>query len=207
LPTLVVELRGLLRGELARPSRRALAVLALLAAAVGALALWRLLRDPGTTVVAKGPPTFNFRHPDTLRSAPPRGDELVRFERRDHGRLLASVAVEPLSVPVRAGALREVARDELSALRRRFPGLRVADRERTRVNEVAGYTIAFRARRHPRVLGRVLLLREPVPGSRQGVRLLLLARPGDGVAEAGDVGRQGATKLPYRTFRFGTGTS
>jgi hypothetical protein len=189
----------------------------LLAAGVLALALagawlWVRASDDGVAVVAKGPPTFNFRHPDDLRSAPPRGDELVRFEeRRRGGRLIASAAVEPLSVPAHAGsaavAMPALIRAELAALHRRYPGLHVAGREPADVNEVAGYTIAFRARRHPRLLGRVLLLPDPAPGSLSGVRLVLFARPGDGVSGPDDVGRSGATKLPYRSFRFGTETS
>ena len=209
----VLELRGLLEEELAPVPVRVRRALALLVAAAGAAGAWAAVRaaDDGTAVVAKGPPTFTFRRADALRSVPPRGEELVRFERREGGLLLAAVAVEPFTVPARSGsaaaALRTLAGREALGLRRRFPGLRLVDGQRTRLNDVTGYTMVFRARRHPRLLGRVLLLPEPVPGSPRGVRLLLLARPADGVSGAGDVGRRGTTRLPYRSFRFGTGTT
>jgi hypothetical protein len=217
LPTLVVELRGLLREELGRvaplsPRARRLAALAAVALLLGGAWWWVRASDDGISVVAKGPPTFNFRHPDALRSVPPHGEELVRFEqRRKSGRLLAAFAVEPLAVPAHDGraarAMPALAARELAALRRRFPALRLAHGETIELNEVAGYTMSFRASRRPRLLGRVVLLPEPVPGSPRGVRLLMLARPGDGVGSADDVGLHGPTKLPYRSFRFGTETS
>ncbi len=52
-----------------------------------------------------------------------------------------------------------------------------------------------------------MLLLDPVPrpgAPPRGVRLLLLATPASGVGRARDVGTHGATKLPYRSFRFGT---
>jgi hypothetical protein len=100
-----------------------------------------------------------------------------------------------------------LAERELASLRRRFPALRLAGREPTKLNEVAGYTLTFRAQRHPRLLGRVVLLPEPVPGSARGVRLVMLSRAAEGVSGPDDVGVHGPTKLPYRSFRFGTETS
>src|SRR3954454_10545705 len=110
--------------------RRAPAAAAVLLAALGAW-LWVRAADDGVAVVAKGPPTFNFRHPDDLRSVPPRGEELVRFEerRRGGGRVASSAAVEPLSVPAHAGsaaaAMPALIEAELASLHRRFPGLHV----------------------------------------------------------------------------------
>ena len=51
-----------------------------------------------------------------------------------------------------------------------------------------------------------MLLPQPVPGARDGVKLLLLANPDAGADKAGDVGTRGLLKTPYRSFRFGTET-
>ena len=69
---------------------------------------------------------------------------------------------------------------------------------------MAGYSLVFRASRKPRLYGRLVLLPEPVPGARTGVKLLLLANPAAGADTARDVGTHGQLKTPYRSFRFGT---
>ncbi len=143
-----------------------------------------------------------------MHELPPRAGELLRLERRSGGRLLDSFVVEPLRLPAYTGdvggVLPIVADRELAALRRRFPGLEPVQEGKARINKVAGYTMAFRASRRPRLYGRVVLLPQPVPGARDGVRLLLLATPEAGAGNARDVGVRGLVKLPYRTFRFGT---
>ena len=73
-----------------------------------------------------------------------------------------------------------------------------------RINRAAGYSLVFRASRSPRMYGRLVLLPEPVPGARTGVKLLMLATPAGGAGKARDVGTSGAVKTPYRSFRFGT---
>ena len=45
---------------------------------------------------------------------------------------------------------------------------------------------------------------QPVPGARDGVKLLMLATPKGGAGKARDVGTRGQLKTPYRSFRFGT---
>ena len=49
-----------------------------------------------------------------------------------------------------------------------------------------------------------MLLPQPVPGARDGVKLVMLATPTGGADKARDVGTRGELKTPYRSFRFGT---
>ncbi len=84
------------------------------------------------------------------------------------------------------------------------PTLEVVEEGKGRVNQAAAYSIVFRASRNPRLYGRLVLLPQPLPGARDGVKLLLLANPAGGAGKAGDVGTRGRLKTPYRSFRFGT---
>jgi len=72
------------------------------------------------------------------------------------------------------------------------------------VNQVPAIQHDVRASRKPRMYGRVVLLAEPVSGSRDGFRIVMLATPKGGADKAGDVAARGVLKTPYRTFRFGT---
>lgn len=181
---------------------------ALLLAIVALIAL-----RPGEAVteyVQRSGLTFNFRYPDPLVRAAPQGDEIVRVQQVRSDRLFVqSFAVEPLELPAYQGAvtglLPIVADGEVKTLVRRFREFELVQEGKTRLNEVPGYAIAFRARLGTRRLfGRMVLLPEPKPGARRGVRLLLLATPSAGVNRAEEVGVRGVIKRPFRTFRFGT---
>jgi hypothetical protein len=186
-------------------------------AVVGAVVLLALVAlialKPGedvTEYVQRNGLTFNFRYPDPLVRATPRGDEIVRLQSvRSDGLFVQSFAVEPLKLPAfqgdAGGLLPIVADGEMTALAQRFREFELVQEGKTRLNQVPGYAITFRARLgQRRLLGREVLLPEPVPGGRRGVRLLLLATPSAGISRAEDVGVHGAIKRPFRTFRFGT---
>jgi hypothetical protein len=202
-------------GDLLEPriGRRALWVLAGLAVLAAALLLL-LTRGSGegevVVVQRAGPAPFNLVHTAGLRRVAPAGDELLRLEaRRPDGLFVQSFAVEPLRLPAYrgevGGALPVEAAREIERLRRRFADFELVRDGKARVNDVPGYAISFRARLGARRLyGRVVLLPEPDPGARDGVRLVLLATPAGGVSSATDVGVRGVTKRPFRTFRFGT---
>jgi hypothetical protein len=120
-----------------------------------------------------------------------------------------SIVVSPLRLPAYrgdvSGILPVVASHELDALKRRFPDLELVEEGKARINQVVGYTLAFRvSRKPPRTYGRLTLLPQPVPGARDGVKLLLLASTEGGAGKATDVGTSGLLKTPYRSFRFGT---
>jgi hypothetical protein len=200
------EHRPTLREELAplRPRTR-WAILAVLAVVVIALAVAALDgEDGGERIVRERPIAFNLRTAPGMREVKPEPGELLRLERPG----LDSIAVEPLRLPAYrgdlGGVLPIVASHELQALKRRFPALEPVEEGRARVNDVAGYSLAFRISRSPRTYGRLVLLPRPAPGARDGVKLLLQANPEAGVEKAADVGQSGQLKIPYRSFRFGT---
>jgi hypothetical protein len=186
-------------------------------AVVGAVLLLALIAlialkpgDDVTEYVKRSGLTFNFRYPDPLVRVSPRGEEIVRLQNvRPDGLFVQSYAVEPLALPAYrgdvGGLLPIVADGEIRTLAQRFRQFELVQEGKTRLNQVPGYAITFRARLgQRRLLGREILLPEPVPGGRRGVRLLMLATPSAGIGRAEDVGVHGAIKLPFRTFRFGT---
>lgn len=210
LPQFRPTLAELLQARLGR--RLTAAVLALglliLVAAAGFVALRS--SDEGTDLVQRtGPVQFNLRYPEALSRIAPRKGEILRLEARRGDLFVQSFVVSPLRLAAYRGEvggfLPLVAPREIDALRRRFSEFELVQDGKTRVNETPGYSVLFRARLgRRRLYGRSIMLPEPAPGSRQGVRLLLLATPAGGVSKAADVGVRGVIKRPYRTFRFGT---
>jgi hypothetical protein len=187
--------------------RRAVAAIA----ALVALALLARVLAPeqrGIEVVVRDAPAFNLAHPAELVREPPAGEEVLRLVRRRGPLFVQSFAVRPLTLPAYRGevsGILPIAADrEWASLERRFARLELVQEGKTRVNEVPGYQLLFRARLGARRLfGRVVLLPEPVAGARRGWTLELLATPAAGVSRAADVGVRGVIKQPYRTFRFG----
>jgi hypothetical protein len=202
------EHRPTLREELAPlPASARWAVLGVLALlVVGALvaALGGSSAADGARIVRERPVAFNLRVAPGMKQLKPGAGEWVHLERKGQD----SMVVGPLRLPAYqgdvGGILPIVASHELDALKKRFPGLELVEEGKARINTVAGYTLAFRVSRKPRMYGRLTLLPEPVPGARDGVRLLLLATPKGGAGKASDVGTSGLLKTPYRSFRFGT---
>lgn len=196
-PTLQEELKGL-------PSRSrwaAIAILALLALAA-AVTLLRGSTEDGTRTVVREPIAFNLRYPDAMQRV--KDDNLFHLEREG----LDEFIVEPLELPQYSGdvggLLPVEGSRQVEALKQRFPQLELVEEGKVRINRAAGYSLVFRASRSPRLYGRLVLLPEPVPGSRRGVKLLMLATPEGGADKARDVGTNGLLKTPYRSFRFGT---
>jgi hypothetical protein len=205
------EFRPTLRDELARLRPRWRTPVTALLILIAALALLLLLRgssQPGTHVVHEGQPAFNLRYTGPLERVKAGPGELLHLEWRDNGVLRASFVVEPLKLPPFVGdvggVFPVVASRDLDALRARFPGLEPVEEGKARVNKVPAYSTTFRASRKPRLYGRVVLLAEPVSGSRDGFRIVMLATPKGGADKAGDVAARGVLKTAYRTFRFGT---
>jgi hypothetical protein len=205
------EFRPTLRDELARLRprwRTPVTVLLVLIAAVALLALLKGSSQPGTHVVHQGQPAFNLRYTGPLKRVNAGPGELLHLEWRENGELRASFVVEPLKLPAFTGdvggVFPVVASRDLDALKARFPALKPVEEGKARVNKVPAYSTTFRASRKPRLYGRVVLLAEPVSGSRDGFRIVMLATPKGGADKAGDVAARGVLKTAYRTFRFGT---
>jgi hypothetical protein len=182
----------------ARPRIFAIAVLVLFVLAALALAI-KSAQPPGTGVVRRHPIAFTLHYSSSLHEAEPTGDELLRLQHKGKDEFI----VERLQLPPYAGdvggALPVIGERELEALKKRYPDLEPVEETKTRVNRVVGYTLAFRV--SPKVYGRLVLLPEPVPGTREGVKMLLIS---GGAESAQDVGASGRLKAPYRSFRFGS---
>jgi hypothetical protein len=206
--TVAPEHRPTLREELAplpAPARWAvLAVLVVLGAAIAIALLGGGSSTDGRVITHRGPVTFNLRVPPGMNELEPAAGELVHLERKGQD----SIVVSPLELPAYqgdvGGILPVVAARELEALKQRFPDLEPVEEGKARINKAAGYSLSFRVSRSPRQYGRLVLLPQPVPGARDGVKLLLLATPAGGAGKATDVGTRGQLKTPYRSFRFGT---
>jgi hypothetical protein len=204
--------RPTLREELSRLPRRwrllAVAVLALLVVAALVPLAGGATSADGTRTIVREPIAFNLRYPDGYERMED-GDALfhLRRESAEDG-FLDEFFVQPLELPAYrgdvGGILPVAGSQELDRLKERFPALEPVEEGKVRINRAAGYSLVFRVSRSPRLYGRLVLLPEPVPGARRGVKLLLIASPAGGADKARDVGTNGSLKTPYRSFRFGT---
>ena len=132
---------------------------------------------------------------------------LVALERRRGPHVVDVLAVRPLTLPAyrgsASGTLPIVAGRHLRELRRRLPGLAMANRPegRARLTDGPSYELNFRFRAAGRTqYGRDVLV---VPeGVRQGVLIELRSTRRPGPDES--VGARGALRLPLRSFAFET---
>jgi hypothetical protein len=206
------EFRPTLREELAgwRPATRR-AVFVLLALVILAVAVWLVVpRHNGVHYVHRSAPVFNLRYAEAFKRLKPQRGELLHIRRKGpRGRVLDTFSVQRLHLPGYRGDVNGLlpvyAESVLAELRHAYPGLRLLEEGKARVNLVAGYYLLFRVGKgRDRMFGREVLLPQPKPGARDGVRMALRTFRGSGVATARDLGAHGALKTPYRSFRFGT---
>ena len=212
MPLVSPEYRPTLREELARhrPAFR-WAVIGTIVLVV-ALLLASALKpeDKGVRYVHTSAPVFNLRYADVFkRLAPQRGEFLHLRRTNAAGRPLDSFSVRRLELPPYrgdvGGLLPVYAEQVLGELRAAYPGLRLIEEGKARINLVAGYSVLFQVGRgRNRMFGREVLLPEPGPGVRTGVRMALRTWKGSGIALPRDLGARGALKTPYRSFRYGT---
>jgi hypothetical protein len=212
MPLVSPAYRPTLREALARrrPATR-WAVLGTIALVVLGLLAWALRpQDKGVHYVHRSAPVFNLRYADAFdRLAPQRGEFLHIRRTNRRGRVVDSFSVRGLTLPPYrgdvGGLLPVYAERVLGELRAAYPGLKLIEEGKARVNLVAGYSLLFRVGRgRNRMFGREVLLPEPEPGTRTGVRMALRTWKGSGVAMPRELGAQGALKTPYRSFRYGT---
>jgi len=189
---------------LPRPARWGVIAVLVLLLIVLVVALTGKATADGKRLVRESPLAFNLRVPPGMQELTPAAGEWAHLERKGKD----SFVVEPLQLPAYkgdvGGILPVVAAQEIEKLRERFPELELVEEGKGRINQAAAYSVVFRASRKPRLYGRLVLLPQPVPGARDGVKLLLLANPEAGAGKASDVGTRGQLKTPYRSFRFGT---
>jgi len=210
--TVAQEFRPTLRETLAhrRPATR-WAIFALLALIVLGWLVWVLApRKKGVHYVHRSAPVFNLRYADAFERLGPQRGEILHIRRKGGGgRVLDSFSVKPLALPPYRGDVNGLlpvyAERVLGELRAAYPGLRLVEEGKARVNLVAGYSILFRVGRGKnRMFGREVLLPEAKAGARSGVRMALRTWKGSGVGMARELGARGALKTPYRSFRYGT---
>jgi hypothetical protein len=212
MPLVSPAYRPTLREELARhrPAVR-WGVLGTIALVVLVLVGWALRpADKGVHFVHESAPVFNLRYAHAFERLAPQRGELLHIRRRNaRGREVDAFSVRPLALPPYrgdvGGLLPVYAERVLGELRAAYPGLKLIEEGKARVNLVAGYSLLFRVGRgRDRMFGREVLLPEPGPGARAGVRMALRTWKGSGIALPRDLGARGALKTPYRSFRYGT---
>jgi hypothetical protein len=211
VPLVRAEHRPTLREVLAssRPATRRAIVAGLAVVVLGALALRLTPHGGGVHYVHDPAPTFNLRYPSSFSRLKLQHDELLHIRRKVNGRVVDTFAVRRLVLPPYQGDVNGLlpvyAEKVLAELRAAYPRLALIEEGKARVNLVPGYSILFRVGSgRNRMLGREVLLPQPGPSVRTGVRMTLRTWRGSGITQPRDLGVRGALRAPYRSFRFGT---
>ncbi len=194
--------------RLPRPVRAALAVAAL--ALAGLVVWWATLGATAgeTWVVVEDPFAFNLTYGEEFERV--QGGAALDLERvREDGLFVSSFAVRELTLPpyegTAGGILPLLATFHVRERRERLEGFELVGEGRTRVNFVPGYEVFFRYDLGERtVYARDVFLVPEVPGQRAGAQLELRATPVSGTPNAESIGKVGAIRLPFRSFRLGT---
>jgi hypothetical protein len=171
--------------------------------------------DPRSVVVVKGPVAINvLRNSQLERIAPYAGEEL-RLRSTVKG-IDQTFAVSPFTIPPYVGldpggVMPVFASNEIAKMQAADPKLRIRSEGRTRVNLYPGYVITYDTMKNGELYyGKRLYLWPDVPSPKEGVRIDMLARKGTPktapfvMPGPNDVGTVGPTKLPLRSFNFGT---
>ncbi len=177
----------------------AAAGLVVLAIAV-VLTLWPATYSHG------GAAPFHFSYRGLFRTAPAPG-QLVRIERRTHGRLEDSFAVAPLRLPPYPGGLSAelplYASGYIEGLSRKYGGFVLRGEGKTRVNTVPAYNVLYTAMIEGRQMyGRDVLLLAERQGVRDGVAIEMLTSPSASskVTSPLEVASAGVLEKPLKTF-------
>lgn len=173
----------------------------LLALAIAAvLTLWPATYSHG------GAAPFHFSYRGLYRTAPAPG-QLVRIERRAHGRLEDSFAVAPLRLPPYSGGLSAelplYASGYIKGLSGKYSGFVLRGEGKTRVNTVPAYNVLYTAMIEGRQMyGRDVLLLAERQGVRDGVAIEMLTSPSANskVTSPLEVASAGVLEKPLKTF-------
>lgn len=169
--------------------------------------------DGTVRATVAGAGAFNLRYdPGKLVRAAPRPGETLRLQTKPGDRSAASVAVRPVTLTPYRGddpsvALPIFLTSVVAAMERADPHFVELSESPARVNSQPGYQIQYLTRIDGRLWfgRRVFLFPDPreQPGARQGADVSLLAAQSKVVANRDEVGSNGPTKIPYRSFRLG----
>jgi hypothetical protein len=169
-------------------------------AIAAALTLWPATYSHG------GATPFHFSYRGLYRTAPAPG-QLVRIERRAHGRLEDSFAVAPLRLPPYSGGLSAelplYASGYIKGLSGKYSGFVLRGEGKTRVNTVPAYNVFYTAMIEGRQMyGRDVLLLGKRQGVRDGVAIEMLTSPSANskVTSPLEVASAGVLEKPLKTF-------
>jgi hypothetical protein len=189
---------------------------AILAAVVVAGIVKHEQPDGTVRVVVRSPAAFNLRYdPAKLDRVAPRAGEAMRLQTKAADPNPSSVTVRGVRIPPFAGDdaslhLPIQFASVIAEMERRDPNFVLRSEGKARVNSQPGYQVQFQTSRGGRTYygRRAWLFPDPrdQPGARDGGDVTLLAARSKVVTNPDDVGSNGVTKLPYRSFRLGTDT-
>lgn len=172
--------------------------------------------DGTVRVVVRSPAAFNLRYdPAQLDRVAPRAGEAMRLQTKPGAANPSSVTVRGVRLPPFTGDdaslhLPVVFSGVIAEMQRRDPNFILRSEGKARVNSQPGYQVQFQTVRGGRTFygRRTWLFPDPrvQPGARDGADVTLLAVRSKVVTNPDDVGSNGVTKLPYRSFRLGTET-
>ncbi|MDQ3675585.1 MAG: hypothetical protein M3401_02095 [Actinomycetota bacterium] len=193
----------------ARPRRVRIAAGAFTVLLVIATVVIALRSRPDETVVlVREPITFNFAYgPQYERVTRP--GALLALRRMRGDRFLESYVIRDLRLPRYRGAVGGMlplySDGHMRRLRQRYPGARLVNEGRTRLNNGVGYQVTFRGVRDGRALyiRHFLVVPELPDGQRRGVLIELETTFAAGTPNAESVGAVGPLKMALRSFRFG----
>ena len=170
--------------------------------------------DGTVRVTVRSPAAFNLRYdPAKLDRVAPVDGEALRLQTKAGDPNPSSVTVRgvrmaPFSGDDASAHLPIVFSGVIAEMARRDPNFEQIGEGRARVNSQPGYQVQYKTTIGGRRFygRRVFLFPDPrdQPGARDGADVTLLARWSKVVTKADDVGSNGVTKLPYRSFRLGT---
>jgi hypothetical protein len=204
LPAILERRRGI-------PQRHTLTAAAIVVAL--GVAAFLLLRDPlqgkAQRVHASAPVFNTLYNADLVHPVKPQGDEYQRYEAH-HGKLDIAVTVRPLLLPPYkgdvAGLLPVFTERRIVDLARRYPGFKVLDEGKARVNKAPGYQVGFSygSRARPGTGRDVFVIPFEKPGVRRGVIISLRQERGPHRPGAAGKALVTAMKSTFRSFKFGS---
>jgi hypothetical protein len=174
---------------------------------------WLLLRGNQSSIVVKGPVTFNVLVNERVQRLETRGKEMLRLIALP-SELQQTMTVSPLSLPAyRAGSdpgsgLPVFAAREIRRMSAADPHFRLRSEGRARINSAGGYSIQYDTQRAGKLVYgvRFFLFPDDEPEVRTGIQielLMLRENPRYTIANPDAVRRTGPLSLPLSSFYFG----
>jgi hypothetical protein len=159
-------------------------------------------------VLLRKPITFNFAYGPKLHKVE-RPGTLIALRRPHDGRFLESFVIKDLQLPAYKGAVGGMlplySFDYMRKVRERYPGARLVNEGKTRINNGVGYQMTFRGSREGRTLyiRHFLIVPEKPDGQRHGVQIEIETTFAAGTPNAAEAGAIGPLRQALRSFRFG----